>query len=95
MNIPNKVKIGGQEYDVRLVPKVNTDNRNCDGQITYSEQLIEIRDDLKSDYLDCVFVHEILHGIYEHCGFEQDENTIDRLSRALQMVIKDNPGIFK
>jgi len=93
--IPDKVKIGGQVYAVKIVDKCNADNRNTDGQIIYSQDTIEIRKDLTGDYLDYVLLHEIFHGIYEHCGFEQNENEVDRLSKALHMVIKDNPDIFK
>ncbi|MGE5328002.1 MAG: hypothetical protein ACM3KR_00640 [Deltaproteobacteria bacterium] len=95
MKIPDKVKIGGQTLDVKRVDKVQDDNRNTDGLIIYGKDLIEIRDDLQGDYADFVFLHELFHGIYEHCGFEQNENEIDRLARALHMVIKDNPDIFK
>jgi predicted metal-dependent peptidase len=95
MNISEKVKIGGQFYTIKFVDKCNTDNRNTDGQIIYGENTIEIRKDLQGDYLDYVLIHEIFHGIYEHCGFKQNENEVDRLSRALHMVIKDNPDIFK
>ena len=48
-----------------------------------------------SDYTKEVFLHEILHGIYEHCGFTQNEDNVRALSTALYMVIKDNPEIFK
>ena len=93
--VTNTVKIGGQTFKVTRPDECTTENRNCDGQIIYGKGIIELRNDLKGDYLEYVFLHEIFHGIYEHCGFQQNENEVDRLARALYMVIKDNPDIFK
>jgi hypothetical protein len=92
--IPNQIKIGGQVYAVNVVDNCNAENRNCDGQIIYSKDTIEIRSDMKGDYLKYVLLHEVFHGIYEHCGFEQNENEVDRLTRALHMVMKDNPQLI-
>lgn len=96
MRITNKVKIGGITYDVKF-PDLIANDVDCDGQIDYKAQLISLKSDmdLKSDYAKEVFLHEILHSVYEHCGFKQDEDNVRILSIALYMVIKDNPEIFK
>jgi hypothetical protein len=96
MKITDSVKIGGIEYDVK-VSSLISNNVDCDGQIDYKEQLILLKSDMKADadYTKEVFLHEILHGVYEHCGFTQNEDKIRALSIALYMVIKDNPEIFK
>lgn len=95
MNIVNKVKIGGIVYGVEQ-PFLIDNNPDVDGQIDYRNQLIALKSDMDvhSDYAKQVFLHEILHGIYEHCGFEQDEEKIKALSIALYTVITDNPNIF-
>jgi len=94
MTIPDKIKIGGETYKIEMVENCNSENRNCDGQILYGKNAIQLRKDLEGDYRDYVFIHELLHGIFEHCGFEQEEGQVDRLARALNMVIKDNQNIF-
>jgi hypothetical protein len=94
LQIPKEVKIGGGVYKIEMVDNCEADDRNTAGIIQYSKNLIQLRKDIYGDYLDYVFIHELFHGIYEHCGFEQNENEVDRLSRALHMVIKDNPNIF-
>lgn len=95
MKIIDSVKIGGITYKVELSDLISN-NVDCDGQIDYKEQLISLKSDMKqnTDYAKEVFLHEILHGIFEHCGFKQNEDNIRALSIALYMVIKDNPGIF-
>lgn len=96
MRITDRVKIGGIKYRVKSKSLI-ANNPDCDGQITYSGQLIELRSDMDkhSDYAKGVFLHEILRGIFEHCGIEQDENIVNRLAAALYMTMKDNPNIFK
>lgn len=94
MKITDFVKIGGQIYSVRRPVICNEDNRNTDGQIRYGKNEIVIQDTLAGDYADYVFVHEIVHGIFEFLCLEQDEKTVDKISRALHMVIKDNPEVF-
>ena len=95
MTIPDKVKIGGSTYILKRVEKCDCDNRNTDGQILYTKDIIELRNDIQGDYAEFVLLHEIFHGIYEYCGFKQNENEIDRFSRCLHQIIKDNPDMFK
>jgi hypothetical protein len=95
MYITDKVKIGGLVYTVKKVDKCKSDNRNTDGMIHYDEGIIELQKDMQGDYLSYVFIHEIVHGIYDFLCYEQDEKIVDQISRALHMVIKDNPEIFK
>lgn len=95
MKITDTVKIGGITYNVKTSDLISNDV-NVDGQIDYKAQVISLKSDMKedADYAKEVFLHEILHGIFEHCGFKQNEDNIRALSIALYMVIKDNPGIF-
>jgi hypothetical protein len=95
MKITDKVKIGGQIYEVARLAIVDEQNRNTDGQIQYGEGIIKLQDTLKGDYADYVFIHEIMHGIFEYLCMENNENVVDKLARALHMVIKDNPDLFK
>lgn len=98
MKIPEKVKIGGQIYDVIVTDKVEVGGRTTySGAIMYSESTIELRDDLKGSYAEITFLHEILHGLFEFANFEFDdeEDIVERLSYALYMLIKDNPEMFE
>lgn len=95
MNITNKVKIGGVTYDVIITSEVDKSNRNVDGQIIYDKQEIMLKEGMAKEYSEEVFLHEILHGIFDFINLDNDEKIIRPLSTALYMVIKDNPEIFK
>lgn len=95
MKITDKVKIGGQIYEVKRPMVCYPDNRNTDGRIEYGEGIIKLQSNLKGDYLNYVFIHEIMHGIFDFIGEDNDEQLVDKLARALHMIIKDNPEIFK
>ncbi|PRR77684.1 hypothetical protein CLLI_22480 [Clostridium liquoris] len=95
MNISSKVKIGGVNYKVIECNNPSEEDPNVDGQILYSKQEIRLKNDMSREYKENIFLHEIIHGIFEHIGFEQDEAIVIRLSNALHGFIKDNPEIFK
>lgn len=94
MKIPESVKVGGITYSVQR-PLICSDASGAtEGLITYAKQLIEVRSDLAGEYADLTFLHEIIHAIYRHASWEQDEIKIDALAAALHMVLKDNPDLF-
>lgn len=96
MKITDTVKIGGIMYKVIRTPSLCKDNINVDGEICYDMGTIEIKDTVEcDDYKDFVFIHEILHGIFDFMSIEQNEELVIKLSKGLHMVIKDNPEIFK
>jgi len=92
LTIPDKVKIGGIVYDVKFVDagQVSKDDWNMKGCIIYSKQEIRILKGMAQEYTNEVFLHELLHGIFDHCGFEQDDNVVDRLAMCMYQVLKDN-----
>ena len=95
MNIPESIRIGDQVFQVKLVTECNSDGRVLAGNIDFVTGVLKLRSDMFGDYLDCVFLHEVMHGMFEFMGYEQDETMVDRLAKALHMVIKDNPSIFE
>ncbi|WP_143314512.1 hypothetical protein [Clostridium sp. HBUAS56017] len=95
MKIPNSVKIGGRDYQVTRTSRPCDDDTNVDGQIIYDLGTIKIKEGLEcTDYINMVFLHEILHGIFDHMAIEQDEELIRKIGKGLYQVIKDNPYIF-
>lgn len=96
MNIPGKVKIGNLDYEV-----VQTENNlvfegeSVDGMITFEESKIELGILNKSkQFIEETFIHEVVHGILNHMCMEQNEEVVDKISKGLHQVIKDNPDIF-
>lgn len=97
MKITDTVKIGGQVYKVTQCARPCNNDMSVDGQIVYDMGTLQLRRGLEesTDYSEFVFLHEIIHGIFYHMCIEQDEELVEKISKGLHMVIKDNPGIFK
>jgi len=95
LNIPKKIKVGAIEYDIEIVPFPDESDCQVDGKIYYHLQKIKIKDYGLTDYLQEVFLHELVHAIFEHMQIEQSEVPVTKISKALHMIIKDNPDIFK
>ena len=97
MNIPDKVKIGGITYNIIMTNKPDKSDKNVDGNIGYSGGEIKISNgfDECQDYLNYVLIHEVTHGIFDHMGIEKNEELVEKISKGLHMVIKDNPEMFK
>ncbi|WP_123053131.1 hypothetical protein [Clostridium sp. JN-1] len=92
--LPESIKIGGIDYRIKLVDICDEGNLNVDGKIVFPTQEIRIKKGLEEQYGENILLHEIIHGIFEFCGWEQDEESITRLSNALYQVLSDN-DIFK
>ncbi|MCI1800186.1 hypothetical protein [Clostridium sp.] len=94
MSHPEIIKIGGIDYNIRLVDTCDEDDLNIDGKIIFDKQEIRIKKGLEKQYGESILLHEIIHGIFEFCGWEQNEENVTRLSNALYQVLRDN-NIFK
>lgn len=77
-------------YQVKFENQVDEVDNNVDGMILYGKQVIRIKKNMSIDYAKEVLLHEIIHGVFQFCGLENDENTVNRLSQALYQVLKDN-----
>lgn len=94
MNIPEKVKIGGITYAVEVTENLKLGNARYSGEIDYCDLVIRVCPNAQGK-MDVDFVHELLHGVFDHLGYkDHDEKMIDELAHALYMVIEDNPDMF-
>lgn len=100
MALPKKVKIGGIDFDVKLVPPESKEldyKRNW-GTILNGECVIYIDKELPEQKQQQVLVHEILHGIFDYLELPEEiniEENILKIGRVLHQVLKDNKIIFK
>lgn len=93
--IPGKVRIAGIDYEVKHVNGLAQDH-GLAGHILYTSASIRLDADLPEDRKEQVFVHEVLHGIFEEAGYdEQDEDMVNRLGKVLYQVLKDNELNFQ
>lgn len=95
MNIVENVKIGGKVYTVEKTDKLDFGRVNCTAEIDYNELVIRVCPNAPRK-MESDFLHEIIHGIFDHLGYTQhDEKHIDELAQSLYMVIVDNPEMFR
>jgi hypothetical protein len=97
MNIPDKVRIGGMDYEIKYEARLNDGSQLLCGQIDYNNTIIKLAPNLQSNQNECqTLLHEIIHGIVHHFELEidGDEDTVDKLAKGLYMVISDNPDMF-
>ncbi|MGM0807501.1 MAG: hypothetical protein ACQET8_22610 [Bacillota bacterium] len=94
--IPTTVNVAGVNYNVVEKEYIEIyGGRNYQGSCKYADGLIEVLSDLHSDKKEQVFIHELVHAVFEAAGFdEQDEDMVNRLGIVLYQVLKDNKLYF-
>ena len=93
MKIPKKVKIGGLTYTVEITDNLFLGAANYCGEITYDTLMIRVKPQAK-EKMEADFLHEVMHGIFNFLGLEQDERHIEEIAQALYALIVDNPEMF-
>lgn len=87
----DKIKVAGIDYDVVLK---DLSTRNDDeiqlGFCIYSENKIEINDQVHVERQKQTLIHEMMHAIFQEAGIEDDEDIVNRLGLVLYQVLKDN-----
>lgn len=98
MKLPNKIRIGFQEYDLI---------RNDEGLKTAGYLGLTRKDDGTIEYfagtdpgtLADTLIHEVLHGIVHNYFYQvegmDEEGVVTMMAHGLTQVIKDNPEFVK
>ena len=98
MKIPENVRIGGVEYDVKFAEIVRIGTELCYGSIDYPETTIFISETDGGEHQhQCITLwHEILHGILNHACMkvENEEEIVEVLSKGIYQVLQDNGRRF-
>lgn len=94
MKIPEKVKIGGKTYTVKITDNISLGRVGYSAEIDYLNLEIRIQPSAK-EKMEADFLHEVMHGIFDFLGYkEHDEKHIDELAQSFYMIVQDNPEIF-
>lgn len=93
MQIPEKIKIGWREYTVEKGEKRFCQSGDLCGEIDYGAKVIYLYEGLDNEEMANTFLHEIIHGIFEYMGREQDEGLVVALTEGLYQVLRDNPDV--
>jgi hypothetical protein len=95
MNIPDKVKIGGFEYDIIKKDAVSTGTAVCFGTHSFQDLSIEISTLYPDQVQAATLIHEVLHALAYLNGVDLKESEVEVLGNALYAFIVDNPEVFK
>lgn len=94
MKIPENIRIGGVDYEIRYEDNVVIRNDVCYGTINYEESTITLSDTRGTGHQHrCITLwHEILHGIRNHAGLEikNEEAIVDMFAKGIYQVLQDN-----
>jgi hypothetical protein len=96
MTIPQRVKVGGNTYEV-LFPYTFLERNDLWGQCDHDLNVIRIAktdgsNDRCAQAMHVAFIHELLHAIERvFCGDKRsDESQIEGLAQGIYSVLKDN-----
>lgn len=94
MKIPESVRIGGIEYEVKYEPNLRLNNALCYGMIDYDNSAIILSDTDGTGHQMrcCTLWHEILHGIRNHSGLvvDNEEEIVEMFAKGIYQVLQDN-----
>ena len=94
MKIPESIRIGGVEYQIKYVDNLNDGINMCYGFIDYDNCEISLSATAGTGHQKrCKTLwHEILHGIREHAGLqiENEEDVVDMFAKGIYQVLQDN-----
>jgi hypothetical protein len=91
-----QIKIGGVDYPVSDRDDLHDNHKPLYGWIKFNTMEILINSELGPQARYTVLWHEIVHGILNHAGFdEQDEKLVCALGHGLVQVLRDNPELLK
>lgn len=85
--LPGKVRIGGIDYEVRIVSDLRDGDKSLNGWIRYDPCLILIDADLNEQMMWVTLIHEVLHGVGDQCGRPIEEDTIESIAYGLYGVL--------
>lgn len=94
------IRIDTQDYTVTYTtnPIINTDHRECFGQICLNNKQITIKADRPPFAQYQTLLHELVHGIIHERGIEygtsSEETAVDEIACGILGLVRDNPGLF-
>jgi hypothetical protein len=88
------IKIGALTYTITECEEPRgSDDEKILGDISYSSERIRIEKNIPSRVKQVVLWHEIIHGILEHAGREQDEQLVQVIGYGVSQALADNPWV--
>lgn len=95
---PQTVNVLGHTYAVEFVEQIGAPEDRIDGNVSYSNQLISIRNTMPERRQPVVLLHEIVHALFEttgHIDHCDDENLIQCLAYGFSTILRANPDLVR
>lgn len=93
MNLPKKIKIGGQFYNVVYDAKMVAKHNNK-GEMDPVDNEIRVDLNMVKSQQEQTFIHEVIEALNSDYPLKLEHVQIELLDALLYQVIIDNPGIF-
>ena len=91
----NSIKIGNKIYLVEY--KDNLRDLSLNGQLIFQRSVVEVQSNLEPQLEQEILAHEAVYGMLEFIGEGkkgENEESVQRITNGLLMLIKDNPELF-
>ena len=95
MKLPEKIRIGGVEFEIVKENRLNDGQRMLAGQFRPMDCQISIATDAAYQYQCLSLWHEIMHGIEDQHQLELGEDReriIEAFAKGVYQVLQDNGG---
>ena len=87
MKIPSKVKILGQDFDIKFLPRKKMKDL---GRADINDNIIYLREGMPEDKLGEIFFHEVCHAITEMLNQNVTEDQVNNTAVGLYGFLKEN-----
>jgi hypothetical protein len=88
------IRVAGNDYEVSVNSKINAVT-GCWGLCTYGDNTLQIAEGLCENRQHDTLIHEMFHAIMYEAGYdEHEEEVVNRVSKVLYQVLRDNDFTF-
>lgn len=87
--IPKKIKIQGQEFEIKFKKEIESGNMNCGSTLPY-KNIIWIDSELPKAQQEATLIHEILEVLNQYFELNLEHNKISTLENGLYQALNDN-----
>lgn len=85
-----KIKIGYRDYKIKEKNNLIVDGEECYGMIETDKEIITLNKRLDKKLKTETLIHEVVHGISEMYEADLTEDQVNRISKGLYIVLRDN-----
>ena len=94
MNIPEKIRVLHQTYQISEVDNLHDGTDDLYGQVRYLEERILLNSGASDEAEKAALMHETIHAIDEMFQIGLEEKQVEQLGVGIYNLIRDNPEMF-